>query len=450
MSGIASNPRRLALLMLGAIVSALILALVKPTLAADFSFGGELFLRMLKLLVVPLVCTSVACGVLSMGDVSKLGKPGMVALVYYLSTTLLAAAIGLVVINTLGVNLLAKGEPAEAVANQSAESDAAESAAAMLESLTELSGLSTSEVIEVFPQLGAGEEATPGLGMIIENLLFMVIPENLLASAVEMKLLPLVVFSLVFGLVMAQLGSRAETIRQVFVELNAVLMRLVDLVMVIAPIGIFCMIAGRFGQAVQDGQLGTELRQIGGYFACVCIGLAIHGVIVLPLILWVVSKRNPLTYFLGLSRALLTAFSTASSTATLPVTLECTKDLGVSKKSSGFVVPLGSTINMDGTALYEAVAAMFIAQLAGIQLGFTEQIIVVIASSLAAVGAAGIPEAGLVTMVIVLNSVGLPVELVGVILSVDWLLDRFRTSVNVWGDGVAAAVVEVSLQKEES
>ncbi len=450
MGGIASNPRRLALLMLGSIISALVLALIAPAVAADFSFGGELFLRMLKLLVVPLVCTSVACGVLSMGDVSKLGKPGIVALVYYLSTTVLAAAIGLIVINTIGVSLLSVDQSSKITASESGEAGSAESASQILESFSELTGLSDAEVVDVFPQLGAGEEATPGLGMIIENLLYMVVPENLLGSAVEMKLLPLVVFSLVFGLVMAQLGSRAATIKQVFIELNAILMRLVDLVMVIAPLGIFCMIAGRFGQAVQEGQLGTELRQIGGYFACVCIGLAIHGVIVLPLILWAVSKRNPLTYFLGLSRALLTAFSTASSTATLPLTLECTNDLGVSKKSSGFVVPLGSTINMDGTALYEAVAAMFIAQLAGIELGFTEQIIVVIASSLAAVGAAGIPEAGLVTMVIVLNSVGLPVELVGVILSVDWLLDRFRTSVNVWGDGVAAAVVEVSLPKEDA
>ena len=295
MGGIASNPRRLALLMLGSIISALVLALIAPAVAADFSFGGELFLRMLKLLVVPLVCTSVACGVLSMGDVSKLGKPGIVALVYYLSTTVLAAAIGLIVINTIGVSLLSVDQSSKITASESGEAGSAESASQILESFSELTGLSDAEVVDVFPQLGAGEEATPGLGMIIENLLYMVVPENLLGSAVEMKLLPLVVFSLVFGLVMAQLGSRAATIKQVFIELNAILMRLVDLVMVIAPLGIFCMIAGRFGQAVQEGQLGTELRQIGGYFACVCIGLAIHGVIVLPLILWAVSKRNPLT-----------------------------------------------------------------------------------------------------------------------------------------------------------
>ena len=172
-------------------------------------------------------------------------------------------------------------------------------------------------------------------------------------------------------------------------------------------------------------------------------GLAVHALITLPLILWVFTRRNPLRFMYQMSQALLTAFSTASSTATLPVTMECAvTKAGVSKRSTEFVLPLGATINMDGTALYEAVAAIFIAQAIGFELGMTQQVVVAVTATLAAIGAAGIPEAGLVTLVIVLGAVGLPVEYIGLILSVDWLLDRFRTAVNAFGDSVGSAVVE--------
>jgi len=177
--------------------------------------------------------------------------------------------------------------------------------------------------------------------------------------------------------------------------------------------------------------------------ATVLLALSLHAAVVLPAILWFVGRRNPYRYMFNMGTALLTAFSTASSSATLPLTMEgVEKHNGVSEKVAGFVVPLGATINMNGTALYEAVAALFIAQAIGLDLTLGQQVMVLLTATLAAIGAAGIPEAGLVTMVIVLKAVGLPLEGIGLILAVDWLLDRFRTSVNVWGDAVGAAVVE--------
>ena len=168
----------------------------------------------------------------------------------------------------------------------------------------------------------------------------------------------------------------------------------------------------------------------------------------LPAIYWMFTKKNPYKFMYQMSQALLTAFSTASSSATLPVTMETAQKAGVSKKSTDFVLPLGATINMDGTALYEAAAAIFIAQAIGFHLTLTQQVIIAVTATLAAIGAAGIPEAGLVTMLIVLNAVGLPIEYVGLILSVDWLLDRFRTAANVFGDSIGAAVVEMAIPVE--
>jgi Na+/H+-dicarboxylate symporter len=226
-------------------------------------------------------------------------------------------------------------------------------------------------------------------------------------------------------------------------------MQFVMLLMNIAPLGIFCLVTARFGKAQSEGKFLEELSQIGWYFGTVVIGLAIHAFIVLPLIYWLVRRENPYVYMAKMSQALLTAFSTASSSATLPVTMECTERAGISKRSSEFVIPLGATINMDGTALYEAAAAIFIAQAIGVELTMVDQVTIAVTATLAAIGAAGIPEAGLVTMLIVLNAVGLPVEYVGLILTVDWLLDRFRTAVNTFGDSVGAAVVEKALPTDD-
>jgi Na+/H+-dicarboxylate symporter len=266
---------------------------------------------------------------------------------------------------------------------------------------------------------------------------------NLFESAVEFDVLPLIVASILFGAAFAALGKENKPVVELFTLLDKAVMKIVHWIMIFTPLGIFGLIAERIGQAGGGGQVIAIAAELGKYFLCVVVGLFIHGVIILPAILFLLSGRNPYEYALRLGKALLTAFSTASSSATLPLTMEGVIDEAkVDPKVARFVLPLGATVNMDGTALYEAVAAVFIAQSYGIELSIPQLVIVFFTSTLASIGAAGIPEAGLVTMVLVLKSVGLPVEGIGLILAIDWLLDRFRTTVNVWGDCVGAAIID--------
>ncbi|MFC1854214.1 dicarboxylate/amino acid:cation symporter [candidate division CSSED10-310 bacterium] len=269
------------------------------------------------------------------------------------------------------------------------------------------------------------------------------IPRNVFNAMVNMEILPLIIFSLLFGAALSVMGSRGQSAVEVISVFNDAVMRIVHWIMLLAPFGIFGLIAARIGHAGGFRGFMPELIALGKYSLTVLLGLSIHAFVVLALILFFVARRNPISYASGVGSALLNAFSTASSSATLPLTMDGVKrGNGVSNRIASFVLPLGATINMDGTALYEAVAAMFIAQVYGITLGPIQQLIIFLTATLAAIGAAGIPEAGLVTMVIVLKAVGLPIEGIGLILSIDWLLDRFRTTVNVWGDSVGAGVIE--------
>jgi len=269
------------------------------------------------------------------------------------------------------------------------------------------------------------------------------IPRNIFHAMAQMEILPLIVFSLLLGAALSVLGAPARSTIEVISKLNDAVMRLVHWIMFIAPVGIFGLTAARIGLAGGFGRFLPELSALGKYSLTVLLGLAIHGLIILPFILKVFGRRNPVTYLKGMAAALLNAFSTASSSATLPLTLQGVKEEnGISNRTASFVLPLGATINMDGTALYEAVAAIFIAQVYGISMSPASQAIIFLTATLAAIGAAGIPQAGLVTMVIVLRAVGLPIEGVALILTIDWLLDRFRTTVNVWGDSVGAGVIE--------
>ena len=268
------------------------------------------------------------------------------------------------------------------------------------------------------------------------------IPRNLFNAMVRTDILPLIFFSLLIGCAFSILGERGQSAINFISVLNDGVMRIVHWIMVFAPIGIFGLVAGRIGRAGGFTKFLPELLAVGKYSFTVIFGLAIHALVVLPIILLLIGRRNPLAYAKGMGAALLNAFSTASSSATLPVTMEGTEKNGISNRTSSFVLPLGATINMDGTALYEAVAAMFIAQVYGITLGPVEQVVIFLTATIAAIGAAGIPEAGLVTMVIVLKAVGLPIEGIGLILTIDWFLDRCRTTINVWGDSVGAGVIE--------
>ena len=379
-----------------------------------FKIGGEVFLRLLQMMVVPLVMASVMSGIIGLGDVRKLGRPGGYTILYYLTTTVIAVLTGLVVVNAI--------QPGVGAFDQQ-----------------------TLEQMTADGRVDAQQAEPSTVDEVLHNLVLKLFTDNLFSAAVEMELLPLIAFSIIFAGILTTLGGKVDVLTTMIVQINDGLLTFVMFLMKLAPFGIFCLVAARFGEAQAEGQFLDVLRQTSWYVVTVLTGLAIHAGITIPLILWIFTKRNPYRFMYQMSQALLTAFSTASSSATLPVSMECAVDKAkVSKRSTEFVMPVGATINMDGTALYEAAAAIFIAQAVGFDLTLLQQVVIAVTATLAAIGAAGIPEAGLVTMVIVLNAVGLPVEYVGLILSVDWFLDRFRTAVNAFGDAAGAAIVERS------
>ena len=408
---------RLTLYIAVAIVVAVLLAVFAPGLAMRFELGGEIFLNLLTMMVVPLVMASVMSGIIGLGDIRKLGRPGGLAVTYYLMTTVLAVIVGLLMVNFI--------QPGVGVDQTTLDASLAEG------------------------QVSTAGREDADLGTILRGLVLMLFTDNLIKSAAETSLLPLILFSIIFAGMLTTMGTRVQALTEIIVQVNEALLSFILLLMKLAPFGIFCLVAARFGEAQAGGNLGAVLQQTGAYFGTVLAGLGVHAFLTLPLILWIFTRRNPFRFMYQMSQALLTAFSTASSTATLPITMNCAVEKAkVSKQSSDFVLPLGATINMDGTALYEATAAIFIAQAIGFELTITSQLVIAVTATMAAIGAAGIPEAGLVTMVIVLNAVGLPVEYIGLILSVDWLLDRFRTAVNVFGDSLGSAVVEKSFKRQ--
>ncbi len=410
------------------IVAAIVLALAAPQFAINFEVGGQIFLRLLQMIVVPLVMASVMSGILGLGDVRKLGRPGGVAIAYYMTTTVLAVLTGLLVVNVTN--------PGIGIAPAFVESQQAEGAKAVEEA--------TSAMKAEDPKA----EGPPSIATVFKGLFLMLFTDNLLKSMVEIDLLPLIVFCIIFAGMLTTMGDRANGIASLVVSVNDALMNFILLLMKIAPLGIFCLVTARFGHAQAGGKFMTLLQTQAGYMMTVLIGLGLHAFVTLPLLYYATTRKNPYRFFGQMSQAILTAFSTASSTATLPITMESAEQrAGISKRSTEFVLPLGATINMDGTALYEAAAAIFIAQVYAsvtpdFTLTFTHQVTIAVTATLAAIGAAGIPEAGLITMLIVLKSVDLPLDMIGLILPVDWLLDRFRTAVNVFGDSVGTAVVD--------
>ena len=400
-----------------AIVVAILLAVFAPGFAMQFELGGKIFLNLLTMMVVPLVMASVMSGIIGLGDIRKLGRPGGFAVTYYLMTTVLAVIVGLLMVNLI--------QPGVGVDQTTLDASLAEG------------------------QVSTAGREDADLGTILRGLVLMLFTDNLIGSAAKTSLLPLIFFSIIFAGMLTTMGTRVQALTEIIVQVNEALLSFILLLMKLAPFGIFCLVTARFGEAQAGGNLGAVLQQTGAYFGTVLAGLGVHAFLTLPLILWIFTRRNPVRFMYQMSQALLTAFSTASSTATLPITMNCAVEKAkVSKQSSDFVLPLGATINMDGTALYEAAAAIFIAQAIGFELTITSQLVIAVTATMAAIGAAGIPEAGLVTMVIVLNAVGLPVEYIGLILSVDWLLDRFRTAVNVFGDSLGSAVVEKSFKRQ--
>ncbi|RXQ95804.1 dicarboxylate/amino acid:cation symporter [Ancylomarina salipaludis] len=406
-----------SLILLIAIVTAIILGFILggffPSIGIKLEIFGQIFLNILMLLVVPIVVLSMIVGISRIQNLSQLGTLGSKTLAYYLITTAVAASIGIVLVNLIqpGIN--------QVIATN------------------ELPANSEFLPVDIFTALkelivGNPEKEQQGL-----------IGYNLFLAMEKMDILPLILFSIFFGAALSSLGKKAKKSIELFSVMNDAILKLVHWVMYLAPLGILGLIAARVAHSGGFKAFIPELLSLGLYALTVLIGLALHGFLFLSLLLKLFGKRSIASYLKGVATALLNAFSTASSTATLPLTLQGVHEENkVSEKVSNFVLPLGATINMDGTALYEAVAAIFIAQLYGIELSWIQQLIVILTATLAAIGAAGIPEAGLVTMLIVLRAVNLPIEGIGLLLSIDWLLDRFRTTINVWGDSVGAAIVE--------
>lgn len=377
-----------------------------PEFGAGTQIIGELFLNALKMVVLPLIIVSITLSIMKVGN---LGSLGLKTIAYYAATTAIAVSIGIAV-----VTILQPGDGSEVLKG-------------------------------AMPEVVKSKE-----GFRVTDILRQISTPNLFKSAYEFQILPIIIASLLFGIAFGKLQKENQMVLDLFETMDKAIMKVVHWIIALTPIGIFGLIAGKIGEAGGGDEVLRLAMQLGKYVFCVLLGLLIHGFVVLPLLLRVLSGRNPVTYFKDLSETLLTAFSTASSSATLPLTItNVTENAKVSPKISKFVLPLGATVNMDGTALYESVAVIFIAQSYGIHLGGGELVVVFLTATLAAIGAAGIPEAGLVTMVLVLQAVGLPIEGVGIILAVDWFLDRFRTTVNVWGDSIGAAVIE-KLEPDEN
>ena len=367
-------------------------------------FFGGLFLNALKMVVVPLIVSSIIVGVRNMAGQDAFGRVGAKTVGFYLVTGLIAVATGLLL-----VNLIAPGSGDSAQALRAALPDA-------------------SVVLEKVEGRGAGD---------LVNVISRAVPPNVIEAAANTELLALIFVSVVFGYFMARMkGAAADTLQNFWGGIHDVMIAITMWVMRFAPIGVFALVT----KTLMISGLGS-LGALAWFFVTVLAALAVHFFLTLPLLQRFVGGIRPYAYYGKIAPAQLTAFSTASSSATLPVTLNSAEKAGISKRTTGFVLPLGATVNMDGTALYECVVVLFIAQIYGIDLGLAGQVTVVALALLTSIGVAGIPSASLVAIALILPAVGLPVEALAVVLVVDRVLDMCRTSVNVTSDLTVTALV---------
>ena len=377
-------------------------------------FFGTLFLNALKMLIVPLVMASIITGMMSL-KADTLGRLGTKTVLYYATTSLVAILIGLFFVNLLQPGII-DGEPARNIIGLSAQTD---------------------DVVSQVGDKGAADVA---------EVLLRMVPPNIVTAAANGQMLGLIFFSLIFGFFVSKLkGSSAQVQKDFWQGLLEIMMMMTNLVMKFAPIGVYALVT----KVIMIS--GVEaFEPLALFFITVLLALAAHMLLFLPAILRYLARVSPAKHAKAVLPALLTAFSTSSSSATLPITMDCVEvRAGVSNQVSGFTLPLGATINMDGTALYECVAAMFIAQAYGISLDITTQFTIVLVALLTSVGVAGIPSASLVAITIILAAIGLPLEGIGLILVVDRVLDMCRTAVNVFSD-TCAAVTIARLEGEET
>jgi len=362
------------------------------------SWMGDLFIRALKMLIIPLILSSLISGITSIGSGSNLGRLGLKTMLYYVVTSVFAIVTGQILVNIFKPGV-----------------------GANIQFVQQVEGLVEKQ--KSFTEIITG-----------------IIPDNIFRAMVNNEMLSIIFFALLFGFFITKVAQKHRQVMQdFFTSIFEVMMKITLFVIKFTPLGIFGIVA----KTVADQEdLAGLVSSMGLYMLTVILALAIHATITLPLIVKFIGRAKPLKHFKNMTTPLLTAFSTSSSGATLPLTMQAVEEKsGVSNKISSFTLPLGATVNMDGTALYECVAAIFIAQAYGVDLNFLQQLIIVLTALLASIGAAAIPMAGLVMITVILTAVGLPLEGVGLILAVDRILDMFRTATNVWSDSCGAVVI---------
>lgn len=357
-----------------------------------FYLGGTLFIKLMKMLVVPLVFFSIVVGVASISDIKQIGTIGGRTILIYLLTTALAVSIALLIASFIQPGL----------------------------------GLNMSS----FSQANVTANATA-----VDTILSMV-PDNPFNSLATGDMLPVIIFGLLLGIILAKLREETKLVNDFFNQSNKIMMEMTRIVMKFAPIGIFCLMAKTFASLGFEG-----LLPLTKYVACVLVCLAVQAFVVYPSLLVIFTKLNPVKFFKKFFTVMFFAFSSSTSNATIPLNIEKLSELGVSRDVSSFTIPLGATINMDGTAIMQGCAVMFAAQAYGIDLGLSALLTVIFTAVMASVGTAGVPSVGLITLNMVFNSVGLPVDAIGIIMGIDHLLDMFRTAVNVAGDGICTIIV---------
>jgi len=388
-----------------ALIAGVFFGYLTPDTVAYTNWIGDVFLRGLNMVVVPLILLSITTGVASVGSGDNLGRLGLKTMGYYLLSTLIAILTGFFL-----VNLIKPGVGAELGFKMPVDN---------LSAITDSFGAT----------------------------LIKIVPSNIFEALSQGQMLSIIFFAILLGYFITKMDEKPQKLLvDVFNAGLDAIMKITMFVIRFTPIGVFSIAAKVIAQQIQMGnQISEVFSRLGLYFLTVLIGLTIHGLITLPLTVKFLGHANPIKHMKNMTTPLLTAFSTSSSNATLPLTMEAVefKD-GVSNKIASFTLPLGATVNMNGTALYECVAVMFIAQAYGIDLSFGQQLIVIFTALLAAIGSAGIPMAGLVMMTVVLKAVGLPLEGIGLILAVDRILDMFRTTINVYGDTCCAVIIAKS------
>ena len=358
-----------------------------------FYLGGNLFIKLMKMLVVPLVFCSIVVGVTSISDIKTLGSIGGTTILIYLITTAIAVtvalAIGMYIKPGLGLNMVNVAQSANVTVNQT-----------------------------------------------MADTILNIVPDNPFNSLANGDMLPVIIFGLLTGIILAKLKDETKMFNKIFTEGNRIMMEMTSIVMKFAPIGVFCLMAKTFGSMGLEGIL-----PLSKYFVCVLIGLAIQAFIVYPSLLVIFTRLNPIRFFRKFMSVMFFAFSSSTSNATIPLNINKLEDMGVSRDVSSFTIPLGATINMDGTAIMQGVAVMFAAQAYGIDLGTSALLTVIFTAVMASIGTAGVPSVGLVTLTMVFNSVGLPVEAIGIIFGIDHIIDMFRTAVNITGDAICTMIV---------